>query len=665
MAVRADDGQALGLQEVAQSIGLDLATQIDIIGFGVLIGITTGIGDGNDVTLPSDFWEQDVTLTLNATHSPGITAISQYTNVKSSKNTTVSSSPQGKLCRLETPNWISADLTFVETNATVALEASSNASFGSSARSGTVNLIGSAGTSLASINVSQQGNPASIGNSVSSLSFTYDDTSESFTISPTSNIASVSITASNSHLTVNQSGNNVTVTRTVDYQKTARNYTLTLNATGTNPANTLTGTMAVTIDGYTRWDVRLDGTPRFDGQSFEIDPVAGYIIISKHAGQSNDGCTLSIDYGEYPTGWLTLGNTTLDNGGINTQTTLTYTQNSTSDTRQATLEVLDVESNSTAQITLTQGPAPFTAFSISPTSLVWDHDDTSAKSVTISLTTNSNYSSPSSDLQTREASSGGHLDWSHSWTNSSFVGIANDIENTSYSSTNKTLYIKPNAVNTSKTDNKSLNSEIPGTRYYYVGSKQFYESYNGTDWDQIYQSNISLNQLAAPTTMTVVHQGGSYGMSSSYPATAGSGGSSTRFKVFSDYNGSDLDILVFSMAGMGLFYPQLSSCYQCCGNSNSPWPMTITTITWNQNYTSSGNYNSSVYPYVSSDIYICWTAAYTGTLQQSELFFRTSGSGGLTFNTQLGSTNIPYQDTNGSASSYSSSVIDWYWKSQW
>ena len=661
MAVRADDGEALGLQEVAQSIGLDLSTQIDIIGFGVLIGITTGIGDGNDVTLPSDFWEQDVTLTLAANHSPGITAISQYTNAKSSKNTTVSSSPQGKLCRLETPNWISSDQTFIETNATVALEASSNAAFGSSARSGTINLIGSAGTSLASINVSQQGNPASIGNSVSSLSFTYDDSSESFTISPTSNIASVSITPSNSHLTVNQSGNNVTVSRTVDYQKTARNYTLTLNATGTNPANTLTGTMAVAIDGYTRWDVRLDGTPKFDGQSFTIDPVAGYIIISKHAGQSNDGCTLSIDYGEYPTGWLTLGNTTLDNGGIFTQTTLSYTQNHTSDTRQATLNVLDVESNVTAAISLSQGPAPFTAFSVSPTSLVWAHDDTSAKSVTISLTTNSNYSSPSSDLSTRESISGHNNNWSHSWTNSSFVGIDTDIENTSYSSTNKTLYIKPNAVNTSKTTNKSISSEIAGTRYYYVGSKQFYESYNGTDWDQIYQKHISLNQTAAPVKMTVMNSGGYYGLSSTYPAAQFQG--STRFKIYSDYNGTDLDILVWSFNGMGLFYPRLSSCQNCCsGGTTTSWPIDISTITWNANYNSSGNYNNTTYPYVSADIYICWTAGNSGTLQNGPLYFRTTSSGGTNFNTQLGSTSIPYQDTNGTATQESSAEITWWWK---
>jgi hypothetical protein len=654
MAVREDDGGALGLQEVAQSIGLDLATQIDIIGVGVVLGITTGIGDGNDVTLPSDFWGQDVTLTLAASDSPSLTAVAQYSNTKSSKNTTVSSSPTGRLCRLSTPGWISADQTFIETNSTVALEASNNSSFGSAARSGTINLIGSSGTSLASISVSQAGNPAAINESVSNLSFTYDDTSETFTINPTSNIASVTVTASNSHLTVSKVGNTITVSRTVDYQKTARNYTLTLNATGTNPANTLSGTMAVSIDGYTRWDVRLDNLARFDGQSQDVSPVAGYLIISKHAGQSNDGCTLSIDYGDsVHTNWLTLGNTTLDNGGINTQTTLTWTQNSTSETREATLNVLDVESNATAEITISQGPAPFTAFSISPTSLVWAHDDTSAK-----------YSSPSSDLSTRESISGHSNNWSHSWTNSSFVGIDTDIENTSYSSTNKTLYIKPNAANTSKTNSKSLSSEIAGTRYYYVGSKQFYENYNGTDWDQIYQRHINLNQTPAPTKMTVVHQGGSYGLSSLYPAAGGTG-SGTRFRVFSDYNGTDLDILVFSMAGYGLFYPQLASCNNCCGNTNSAWPMTITNITWNQNYTSSGNYNNSIYPYMSGDIYICWTASHTGTLYSSDLFFRTSGTGSTTFNTQIGSTNIPYHDTNGTATSYNSSVITWWWKNQY
>ena len=533
MPIRADDGGSLGINEIMTSVGGQAGTRTDMIGIGTLIGATDG-SEGDDVVLPSDFWGQDVSLNISSlTASPNSKSLN---NTGQSFTSTFTLSPSGGTGRIEMAGgitWIFSQTTFFQASGgtyTMTFQVDANSQLGSASRSGTINILGASNVLKETIDVTQAGNPATltVNGGVNPLQFAkHSDTTLNYTIVLSSNISLTSTLSGDSDWTtsyVSGAGTSYTyrVNNTPNYGLAQQSFTLTTIATATDGSGqTMTDTKTVTIPAYDRLSIN----------SYTPGPTcssqAGATITFDADGETKD----YMICGEAGTTW-TISNTNSDfvfstTSGTTNSTTFTITAGANGEgvTRTSSVTITDNNSQPGERTyTLSQAAQPLSTFEVTPTALTWDHDDTTAKTVTVNITANSGFSD---DLDTSHTNYWSTSDeFQHSWTNSSFVSYEQSI--TSTTGGNRTYYIKPSAVN------NSITNEISNS----------YLRIRAADYSTDYYQALTLTHKASPVSMRYYHRNSwqtSVGMSSSNPLSAG-GTSSVQCRVFSTTNDSALGL---------------------------------------------------------------------------------------------------------------------------
>ena len=533
MPIRADDGGSLGLNEIMTSVGGQAGTRTDLIGIGTLIGATDGT-EGDDVVLPSDFWGQDVNLNITSlTASPNSKGLS---NAGQTFTSTFTLSPSGGTGRIEMAGgitWIFSQTTFFQASGgtyTMTFQVDANSQLGNASRSGTINILGASNVLKETIDVTQSGNPATltVNGGVNPLEFTkHSDTTLNYTIALSSNISLTSTTPSDGDFTtsyVSGAGTSYTyrVNNTPDFSTSSHSFTLTTIATATDGSGqTMTDSKTVTVPGYDRLSIN----------TYSIGPtcqsLASATITFDADGETKD----YMICGEAGTTW-TISNTNSDfvfsaTSGTTNSTTFTITAGANTEgaTRTSSVSITDNNSQSGEKTyTLSQATQPLSDFSVTPTSLTWDNDDTTVKTVTVNITANSGFSDDLDTSHTHYYTT--NDEFQHSWTNSSFVSYEQSI--TSTTGGNRTYYIKPSAVNNSITDQITNN----------------YLRIRAADYSADYLQAITLTHKASPVSMRYYHKNSwqtSVGMSSSNPLSAG-GTSSVQCRVFSTTNDSALGL---------------------------------------------------------------------------------------------------------------------------
>jgi hypothetical protein len=239
--IRIIDGieqEVLSLDDILEQIGGKRGDAADFIG---LASVLDGNIDLNgDIILPETFVGKN--LNLNATSPFSATpTILTFNSTGDSKTLSVSTSGTYRVSSF--PNWISIDKTFAKGNATFIVSASPNNNLNSPSREGSI--VFSAGSDLATVTVSQGGNPLtailtpSTNQTVSSASDSLDIT---FEVSNTISVDNVSIDNTNgftlSEPSITTSGNLNIYTWTLDYTQAdearSTSFSLTFSGQGYN-----------------------------------------------------------------------------------------------------------------------------------------------------------------------------------------------------------------------------------------------------------------------------------------------------------------------------------------------------------------------------------------------------------------------------------------------
>ena len=593
MPIRADDGGSLGINEIMTSVGGEAGTRTDMIGIGTLIGATDG-SEGDDVILPSDFWGQDVNLNISSlTASPNSKGLN---NTGQSFTSTFTLSPSGGTGRIEMAGgitWIFSQTTFFQASGgtyTMTFQVDSNEQLGSASRSGTINILGASNVLKETIDVTQAGNPATltVNGGVNPLEFTkHSDTTLNYTIVLSSNISLTSTLSGDSDWTtsyVSGAGTSYTyrVNNTPNFNTNSESFTLTTIATATDGSGqTMTDTKTVTIPGYDRLSLNT-----YSG-------LTTCVGISSNTNLDADGQTYDLMIcGEDGTTW-TIASTNSDfvfsatSGTTNTtQFNVTVGANTTGVSRTTSVTITDNNSQPGERTyTFTQPAQPLTNFEVTPTSLTWDHDDTTAQTVAVNITAASGFSDDVDAYHTQTYSTSD--EFQHSWTNSSFVSYETSIESTTGG--NRTYYIKPSAVNNSITD-QITNS---------------YLRIRAADYSNDYYQALTLTHKATPVSMRYYHRNSyqtSIGMSPTNPLSAG-GTSSVQVRVWSTTNDSNLGLRFSGYGGSIGFAVGMSAI--------NPYPSSSTWYYPSWFYdSSSGHYYTDIY-FQTTSSYSCTYGTYT------------------------------------------------------
>ena len=157
MAIRSSG--ALGIREILSDINGDVTSRADLIGLGVVVGASAGvIGSGDNVIMPGDFYGEDINLTAtNATFD-----VTSHSFPNTGGDVTVTITNLNGIYRISNvPSWAYVTPTYGSTTSTtLIIAAGNNSALGSSANSATtIQLLGSSNSVLASITISQAGNP--------------------------------------------------------------------------------------------------------------------------------------------------------------------------------------------------------------------------------------------------------------------------------------------------------------------------------------------------------------------------------------------------------------------------------------------------------------------------------------------------------------------------
>ena len=118
---------------------------------------------------------------------------------------------------------------------------------------------------------------------------------------------------------------------------------------------------------------------------------------------------------------------------------LQFFSNTTGLSRTTSVTITDNNSQPGEKTYTFTQPQPLTNFEVTPTSLTWDHDDTTFSNCCSKYYTKSGFSDDVDAYHTQTYSTSD--EFQHSWTNSSFVSYETSIESTTGG--NRTYYIKP------------------------------------------------------------------------------------------------------------------------------------------------------------------------------------------------------------------------------
>jgi hypothetical protein len=375
MAIRSSG--ALGIREILSDINGDVTSRADLIGLGVVVGASAGvIGGGDNVIMPGDFYGEDINLTAtNATFD-----VTSHSFPNTGGDVTVTITNLNGIYRISNvPSWAYVTPTYGSTTSTtLIIAAGNNSALGSSDNSATtIQLLGSSNSVLASITISQAGNPT-----------TFDWTGGNHTVPHTGGTVSngvsagtvftLGVTSSNTNLATTSIGT-ATGTNPKTYPITITHFenfnsgsdeTCQLTATGTASAGTITKQISLTQTAY---DPIV-----WAGSSVNLNDDGGTVPISFAGATSvkaaDGGHPFTISFSGGTPSWISVSPTSgiyspnfKASAGYTTGTTsvtFTFSANGTGTSRSAIALVTDTNSGHITSLNLTQNAQELSTFDI-------------------------------------------------------------------------------------------------------------------------------------------------------------------------------------------------------------------------------------------------------------------------------------------------------------
>ena len=374
MAIRSSG--ALGIREILNDIDGDVSSRADLIGLGVIVGASAGvIGGGDNVIMPGDFYGEDISLT--ATTISASPTSHAFSNTGGEVTITISSNGIFRLSNV--PSWAFVTPTYGASSTTsLIIAAGGNSALGSAANpSSTIQLLGSSNSVLASITISQAGNPVTfewVGGSevVPFTAGTFSknvSAAEIFTLVVTSSNTSLATVSIGTATGTNPKSYPITITHFENFQS-GSDEVCQLTATGTASAGTITKQITMTQTAYDpiRWqssssNLSDDGgtvTASFTGATSVNATSGGHPFTISFYGGTPSWISSSVTSGTYsPTFKSAAGET-----AGTTSVVLTFSANTTGATRSTVVLVTDTNSGHITSLNLTQAAQELSTFDI-------------------------------------------------------------------------------------------------------------------------------------------------------------------------------------------------------------------------------------------------------------------------------------------------------------
>jgi hypothetical protein len=394
MAIRSTEGR-LGIREILSDTNAPIFEPADLIGLGIVVGATSGLGDGNSVILSGrnsnptcEFLGQDFNLTATA-GSFNLSSVT-FANTGGNQNVNISTSGVWRLSNI--PSFVSVDQVYGNGSATVNISAADNSALGSANNSSvSIQLLGSSNSVLDTLPVSQPGNPITFQFSVTSVSANYaaGNTDVTFSATPgftmtfnssNTNIMTPSVVSSNTSSDPNTY--TVRLSRNLRYNTSSAG--ANLSATGSfTQGQTVITSILFTQEAYDtiRWGnlseissiefnsvggtqtIQFGGATSIPYNSTQTPPGGHPWTITASGGPYSWISSVSASSGNYhPGGDSKVGGGASDIGIDDT--TFTFTTNNTSATRTASYVLEDTTSGITKTLSISQPVQELSTFDI-------------------------------------------------------------------------------------------------------------------------------------------------------------------------------------------------------------------------------------------------------------------------------------------------------------
>lgn len=374
MAIRSSG--ALGIREILNDIDGDISSRADLIGLGVIVGASAGvIGGGDNVIMPGDFYGEDISLT--ATTISASPTSHAFSNTGGDVTITISSNGIFRLSNV--PSWAFVTPTYGASSTTsLIIAAGGNSALGASANaSSTIQLLGSSNAVLASITISQAGNPVTFewvgGSEVVSFSagtFSKSVTAASiFTLGVTSSNTSLATVSIGTATGTNPKSYPITITHFENFNS-GSDEVCQLTATGTASAGTIQKQISMTQTAYDpiRWlasssTLSDDGgtlTAAFTGATSVNASGGGHPFTISFYGGTPSWISSSVTSGTYSPNFKAAAGETAGTISV----VLTFSANSTGATRSAVIIVTDTNSSHETSLNVTQPAQELSTFDI-------------------------------------------------------------------------------------------------------------------------------------------------------------------------------------------------------------------------------------------------------------------------------------------------------------
>ena len=345
MAISRKSDGSLGLNDILIEIGANKGDVIDFISLASALGMST-----SDIVLPDSFVGKSLSLTsTSATTNP-----SSLSFISTGEEKTVSVSASGLYRISNLPNWIIFDKTFSDGTFTFNVRASDNSLLGTDTRTGSILVIGSSNNTIATIPVSQDGNPATFTISPTTISATTAAKVSTITLTLSNILEVIDISLSNtdgfsvrSGVTKNVGSTTTTHQYTLDIDENTsveRNSKISFQVSGGGFANTLS--TSVTQEGFIETLSIATSTLSFvqGGETKFFDVVSNTNWISNISGTGYQQSLSS-------TSGFTTSNLSGDN---NDRVYIKALSNSNTSTRTGTVSVAVTDGTPSDSVSLSQ-----------------------------------------------------------------------------------------------------------------------------------------------------------------------------------------------------------------------------------------------------------------------------------------------------------------------
>lgn len=557
MAIRSGD-VPLGVQEILTDIGGDVASRADLIGLGVIVGASAGvIGGGDNVIMPGDFYGEDISLT--ATSATFSTTSHNFANTGGEISVTISNL-NGIFRLSNVPGWAFTTPTYgTASTTTLIISAGNNSSLGALANaSTTIQLLGASDAVLASIAISQDGNPVTFEwldglHTVEHTAGTVTNrvrAASMFSLAVVSSNTSLATISIGTATGTNPKTHPITISHFENFN-TGSAESCQITATGTASAGTISKQISLTQTAY----IAILWAGSSANLSDDGGTAAGSFAGATSVAAVDGGHPFTISFSGGTPSWISVSPTSgiyspnfKAIAGQNTGTTFvtfTFSANTTSSARSTIALVTDTNSGHITSLNLTQPAQELTLFDI---------DSGESSPHILNLPAKADISVGTYTLQVT-ANSGFNNDWEIEGTADGILSVPSSTPpknyDTSYLQHKKSTDSTWTAITTALTGTGNATIEVRNPSGYWKDFNDLmtypYYRFRSQSYPTDYTETVTILQPIPPIDFDLV-----FDPDTSQHTNALSGNSSTNLKVYSNTNQIDLNAYAVNGAGIGI-----------------------------------------------------------------------------------------------------------------